>query len=285
MINYWYPLDCTLWCPYHLGSQYDTRFYMYHMQGLYCSTWHFYHRNHKATWLTSVLGWVLLAYLIIVNILVIEFIILAVCKNLTQIENVSQNIVHAEIKCPHAHLAYLLSYQSYQYTNHNVCLYYWLHHSSKVRYLNKTFRPTMKNHHLLIKLLLSGQVELNPGPRSPRWPCGSCGRNVNWNSKALECDTCKTWYHTDCQGGMDTTMYNLMDISNLSWKCIKCGLPNFGSSFFYRTELSSFSTNNDIVRSNQVSVLIITSGFVVSNNMPSSGFFVLYRIKIYIYTF
>ena len=34
------------------------------------------------------------------------FIILAVCKNLTQIENVSQNIVHAEIKCPHDHLAY-----------------------------------------------------------------------------------------------------------------------------------------------------------------------------------
>ena len=35
-----------------------------------------------------------------------------------------------------------------------------------------------------------------------------------------------------------------MDISNLSWNCIKCGLPNFGSSFFYQTELSSFSTNN-----------------------------------------
>ena len=51
----------------------------------------------------------------------------------------------------------------WSFPNHNVCLYYWLYHSSKVRYLNKTFRPTMKNHHLLIKLLLSGQVELNPG--------------------------------------------------------------------------------------------------------------------------
>jgi hypothetical protein len=71
-----------------------------------------------------------------------------------------------------------------------------------------------------------------------------------------------------------------MDISNVSWNCIKCGLPNFGSSFSYQTELSSFSTNNpyhalsdeDMVGSNQVSVPIITSGFVVSNNMSSSGF-------------
>jgi hypothetical protein len=71
MMHFWYPLDCRLWCPYHLGSQYDTR------------------------------------------LLVIVFIILAMCKNLAQIENVSQNIVHAEIKCPHDHLAYLFSYQSY----------------------------------------------------------------------------------------------------------------------------------------------------------------------------
>ena len=113
------------------------------------------------------------------NILVIVFIILAVCKNLTQIENVPQNIVHAEIKCPHHHIAYLFSYQ--------------------IKIPKQTFTPTMKNQHLLIKLLLSGQVELNPGPRSPRWPCGSCGKNVNWRCKALECDTCKTLYHTDCQ--------------------------------------------------------------------------------------
>ena len=105
---------------------------------------------------------------------------------------------------------FFYDFHTYQYNNHNVSLYYWLYHSSKVRYLNKTCRPTMKNHHLLIKLLLSGKVALNPGPRSPRWPCGSCGNNVNWSSKALECDTRTSWYHTDCQGGMDTTMYNLM---------------------------------------------------------------------------
>jgi hypothetical protein len=54
--------------------------------------------------------------------------------------------------------------------------------------LHVSHSRAMKNHHLLIKLLLSGQVELNPGPRSPRWPCGSCGKNVNWSSKALECE-------------------------------------------------------------------------------------------------
>ena len=124
-------------------------------------------------------------------------------------------------------------------------IYYWLCHSSKIICMNKPFRPSVKNHHLLLKILLSNQVELNPGPRTPRWPCGSCGKNVNWKAKALECDSCSTWYHVDCQGGMKSFMYDILgEASQLSWHCLKCGLPNLSTSYFKETSCSSISQNS-----------------------------------------
>ena len=66
---------------------------------------------------------------------------------------------------------------------------------------------------------------------------------VTWKSRALECDSCKTWYHVDCQGQMSDTMYSIMDNSNISWNCLKCGLPNFSSTFFNQRIPSSLSAN------------------------------------------
>ena len=31
-----------------------------------------------------------------------------------------------------------------------------------------------------------GGVEMNPEP--PKYPCGICNKNVNWNTKAIQCD-------------------------------------------------------------------------------------------------
>lgn len=126
-------------------------------------------------------------------------------------------------------------------------IFHWLSHLRKPFFCTKhILPPSDKNYHLLIKLLLGNQVELNPGPRTPRWPCGTCGKAVTWKSKALECDSCRTWYHINCQGQMTNTMYALMDNSNLSWHCLKCGLPNFTSSYFQ---------NDPITSSNNFSIL------------------------------
>ena len=103
--------------------------------------------------------------------------------------------------------------------------------------------PTNKNFHLLIQILLGNQVETNTGPRTPKWLCGSCCKAVTWKSKALECDSCKNWYHINCQGQMSDSMYLIMDNSNISWNCLKCGLPNFSSTFFNQSIPSSLSEN------------------------------------------
>ncbi|VDI67276.1 Hypothetical predicted protein [Mytilus galloprovincialis] len=89
-------------------------------------------------------------------------------------------------------------------------------------------------------LALSGDTELNPGPRTPKWPCGTCEKAVTWSQKAICCDTCNIWYHANCQG-MPSLNYKCLDSSNISWHCIQCGMPNFSSSIF---DLSSLETSN-----------------------------------------
>ena len=42
---------------------------------------------------------------------------------------------------------------------------------------------------------------------------------------------------------MSDSMYLIMDNSNISWNCLKCGLPNFSSTFFNQSIPSSLSEN------------------------------------------
>jgi len=92
-------------------------------------------------------------------------------------------------------------------------------------------------------LILSGDIELNPGP-TVKFPCGSCKKSVKWTQKAVCCDSCNIWFHVDCQN-ISSFSYQNLNNSNVSWICWHCGLPNFNSSLFHTTfDSSNYDSSN-----------------------------------------
>ena len=108
-------------------------------------------------------------------------------------------------------------------------------------------RKTFLTYLCILLLLQSGDTEVNPGPRQPKWPCGVCSKGVRWNENAVSCDSCDTWYHQSCME-MPTQMFECLQSSQAVWICASCGLPNFSSSLFSSFNLStsnSFSCLSD----------------------------------------
>ena len=103
-----------------------------------------------------------------------------------------------------------------------------LHHKPRTSRANPKKFP---QYFMLYLLVLANDIELNPGPRAPKYPCGVCQKAVTWKHKAICCDTCNTWFHTQCESIRDT-IYDTMQNSNTSWNCLKCGMPNFSSTLF-----------------------------------------------------
>ena len=111
---------------------------------------------------------------------------------------------------------------------------------------------TFNNYHLLQQLLilLAGDIESNPGPRPPRFPCGECSRactSYKGAKASILCESCDVWFHSDCVGLTDSALSTLSR-SDLPWECYRCGLPNFSSGLFDSTILdgsSSGSSNNE----------------------------------------
>ena len=95
----------------------------------------------------------------------------------------------------------------------------------------------------ILILALCPDVELNPGPRAPKFPCKICHKNCSWKTPSVQCDDCDDWYHKECLL-MTTEIYNAIGDPNASWYCFTCGLPQFHSSFF--TSFGSSFSNSDL---------------------------------------
>ena len=73
---------------------------------------------------------------------------------------------------------------------------------------------------ILLYLLLSGDVELNPRPKY-KYPCVRCKKPVRRCQKGIQCDSCDLWCHTTCAQVSDD-VYSKLAACNDSWSCIKC---------------------------------------------------------------
>ena len=80
----------------------------------------------------------------------------------------------------------------------------------------------------LLLLLLAGDINTNPGPYQPKYPCGICNKAVKWKQQAIECEVCFTWYHKHCMEMSDEIFEALQNHASYTWICSTCGLPNFG---------------------------------------------------------
>ena len=99
-----------------------------------------------------------------------------------------------------------------------------------------------KNAWLSIILLLSGDLQQNPGPRSPKAPCGICKKACTYKTPAVACDNCNVWYHTRCMA-MNSSVYRALH--NVSWYCCSCQFHNFSSGLFIDTINDSSTPNFD----------------------------------------
>ena len=112
-------------------------------------------------------------------------------------------------------------------------------------------RAPKRTHQLIhLLLILSGQIELNPGPRTVKFPCGECFQAVKWGQKAIACDSCDQWYHKNCIE-MNSILYDNYEANvDLSWECCNCGVKNISLSLFNSTLESSTNSNLSPQRDN-----------------------------------
>ena len=139
--------------------------------------------------------------------------------------------------------------------------FYWIRDISMQKWVT-----TNNHYHKCNTLLLTiGGIELNPGPKATKFPCGVCDKACRWNQKAVACDNCDQWYHADCMG-ISNSMYESLSNTSVSWICSKCEIPNH-STILYE---STMSVSNSFSCLSGTSNLNITSCSEQSFGNPTS---------------
>ena len=143
----------------------------------------------------------------------------------------------------------------------------------QIRYRDKpsftTSWSTIKSRFIHL-LLLSGQVELNPGPITPNqsstfstnYPCGICQKKVKDSHHVLLCDKCELWFHTDCLEFHVSNYPTLLNFTSFISVWTDCGYSNY----------SHRSPNLNQILSCTNSYSILTNCSDDDNDLPNNHF-------------
>lgn len=106
-----------------------------------------------------------------------------------------------------------------------------------IQHSKPTTQPVYRSKDVItvIILLLSGDIQLNPGP--VQFPCSVCQKAVAKNHRALQCDSCDTWTHIKCDGITPKEYKLYQNHTNPSYNCPTCTLQD-------ATDLSSTSSDD-----------------------------------------
>ena len=118
-----------------------------------------------------------------------------------------------------------------------------------------------KNHSSFYKflLLLSGDIELNPGPTC--YPCAVCGKGVR--SKGIYCTNCGFWVHPNCEkiSNMEYKKLSKIPKEEFTFTCSLCrdensdtDVPTWNSLPFHNESLNEAISDELIVEDTNLSM-------------------------------
>ena len=116
-------------------------------------------------------------------------------------------------------------------------------------------------------ILLSGQIELNPGPsslgnqNSSIFPCGHCDLPVTWDQCGICCDTCDLWFHKNCVD-MSSHTFRAFSTTNVSWICCNCDNPNYERNLFHSFQIETANSFHPLDLSESIAIKSPISDFV-----------------------
>ncbi|XP_072046546.1 uncharacterized protein [Amphiura filiformis] len=120
-------------------------------------------------------------------------------------------------------------------------------------------------------IIRSGDIEPNPGPRTPKCPCGECKKactSYKGANASILCDSCNLWFHSDCVGLSDP-VFEVLAGNDSPWECYKCGCANISPGIFDSFTVGESDSSDSFARSSCSSTSSCQPGSPMAKSSPS----------------